>query len=90
MESEAIEKGSSGAGYRAITIEDLPAIRRAIRRVGSQEFKASDVLMHLPDNLREELHVRELGRAMISRGLVDKVGIDAGACVMKARPLKGW
>lgn len=83
MESEAIanqERG--GTGYRAITYRDLPEIKQAIRRVGADEFKAADVLPHLPADL-QQVNVRELGRAMIARGLVVKVRYDRGAAVVR-------
>ena len=58
--------------YRPVTYEDVPQLKRAMRRV-PEEFRASDLLPHLPEVLRD-LEPREIGRALLYRGLAERAG----------------
>jgi hypothetical protein len=60
------------ARYRPVTYEDLPAIKRALRRV-DEPFRASELVPHLPEVLRD-LEPREIGRALLYRGLAERAG----------------
>jgi len=59
---------------RSVGIEDLAEIRRALRDL-EEPFYAVQVHGLLPEGLRD-IEPRELGRALLSRGLCVAVGYD--------------
>lgn len=60
---------------RPVTFEDLAEIRRALRNI-EEPFYAVDLHAKLPEDLREVIEPRELGRSILSRGLAVAVGYD--------------
>lgn len=70
--------------YHAIGYDELPELRRAIRDL-AEPFRVADVLRELPAGMRD-IEPRELGRALLSRGLCVSVGYDdAARCMMLER-----
>lgn len=60
------------ARYRPVTYEEVPELRKALRRV-EDPFRASDIIPHLPVSMRD-YEPRELGRALIYRGVAERTG----------------
>lgn len=60
--------------YRAVTIDELPELKRVIRGL-EEPFRVADIVPRLPAGMRG-IEPRELGRALVQRGLCESVGYD--------------